>query len=304
MNVRTYSSNSVLIFGWSGFIGRRLCQKLVSKGFSVCRIGRHEHSDIRIDKFDDELILRIAQLTPDQAIVPIVSLLAPGVSPSQRHNGSVRELTDYCIFLQKLISSRPQNRLLYLSTSLLDLPGLGQDSYLEFMADLQGRMSSLDDTKRIGCLTLPRVFGPGEPNDRAIGRWISQSFEQKSMTVSEPCRTRNLVFVDDVTRLLNRGIEVLMGEQNTLAMVKPIRTSNFGIGKSLAALLKERGLEVSIRLPHIAREQCEICTQSDAICNVGFRGAMFNSSPITTWRSIDLIQALDLQVVDFECNRN
>lgn len=288
---------TIFVFGSSGFIGGRLMAHFHPAESRVVRVGRDTRSDIRITKFDDDLIDKIGTMIAENEAGVIVSLIAPGVTPRERRAESMNDLDNYPDLLATLLRTDRRLSLVYLASTLTELGGMRDDPYVRYMSRQDDLLEELTMTSSVTRLKLPRVFGPGEPNGRSISSWINHAKEYRHINVSEPCRTRNLLHVDDVVQLIANAVDILFRRSNYVLRQWPIRATNLQVAEAIAALLHPALGSIEIRLAHTPVDDCQICTVSDIYDVVSLEGATTKNLAQIVATSPSLQEALRSQVL-------
>jgi UDP-glucose 4-epimerase len=230
--------NRVLVTGASGFIGSRLCLRLLEAGAEVHGVsrvlqGRPGLHWWNADVGDEKAVTSVARDVRPHVVVH----LAGHVTGSRSIDAVVPTMrTNFLGALNVLLAAADAGCRRVVLAGSLEEPSLDQDEGIaaspyaaaKFAATAYGRMFHLLYELPVVMLRLFMVYGPGQQDDAKLVPYVIRSLLRgEAPQLSSGERPVDWVFVDDVVAGLCRGIDVPGIEGETLdigsGVLTPVR---------------------------------------------------------------------------------
>lgn len=207
---------TTVILGASGFLGTALKKSLAEIPGVQCVSTTHQreiaesHGHLWLDIRNQASVVAALDRIGEYNAQNILNLISLGVSPSERSSqgDEVNYAKQYAQLLRSKVEEYEKSLRTLVNVSTENIYEF-DDSYSRTSRAIQEELSQCPSSVNFVNVSLPRVFGPGEPRGRFVSDLVSSIRRSTSFEIEEPDRIRRLVHIDDVVSalscLLTRG---------------------------------------------------------------------------------------------------
>jgi len=234
-----------VILGAGGFLGTALRKSLMeTPGVKyISTTHQREVADasgyLWLDVRNRESVVaaldRIGEYKPRK----ILNLISLGVSPYERdiRSEDVGCAREYAQLLSSKVRESGNTLLTLVNVSTENIYEF-QDSYSQTSRVIHEELAQCRSSIKYVNVSLPRVFGPGEPRGRFLSDLSAAIKESSSFEIEEPDRIRRLVHIDDVVTAISRLLTI--GESSLIDVVQITNQSLFSILSSTDSFEKDK----------------------------------------------------------------
>ena len=211
------SKPSLLVFGGTGFIGSKICERAIHEGFEVTSISMNRpkrvrhfdkvnylYSDLRHpEPFTDLKENRFSYVVNASGYVDHSSLKSGGSNVINQHFSAIVKIVefldwDYLIKFINIGSSDEYGKSLQPAIESQREQPISPYSFSKVAASHFLQMMHISESFPVTTLRLFLTYGPGQNLDRFIPQIILGCLSEKEFDVSEGKQLRDFCYIDDV----------------------------------------------------------------------------------------------------------